>query len=476
MFYALRKDCFFRQYGEIGHIIRPAVSAEEILNEGGAIFVAQLGYEPRNIDNIVDNLLGIYAGIDEKELKNDALTLFNALALDGFLDKSDSLENFVHTNFSYATLEGRLAKDIIKTNVKESSSDFFSRYSLEHPFLDSFQIELTSKCNERCVHCYIPHEIKNTQIEHDLMIKALDECKAMGVLTIVFSGGEAMLHPNFCEFLKYAKDLDLNVVVLSNLTLLNDGILEALKYRHPSCVNVSLYSMNPEVHDSITTIKGSQEITKKNIIKLIENNIPVQINCPVMKQNKDDFDEVVRWGQGYKCSVVVDYLIMARCDRSTDNLQNRLSSAEVEQVITKLLNSDVVFQTNIKNRDESKLGKHDGNERVCGVGLTSLCMISNGDVYPCVGWHKCILGNLNNNSLNDIWNNSPQIKYLRGLRMRDFKKCNGCKDYDYCLMCMSRNSNEDPDGDIFNIPQITCDAAEIHHKVVEVYRSQMKGG
>ncbi|MCQ2381458.1 MAG: SPASM domain-containing protein, partial [Acidaminococcaceae bacterium] len=186
------------------------------------------------------------------------------------------------------------------------------------------------------------------------------------------------------------------------------------------------------------------------------------------------FDEVVRWGQGYKCSVVVDYLIMARCDRSTDNLQNRLSADEVEQVVTKLLNSNVVFQTNIRNRDESKLEKHDGNERVCGVGLTSLCMIANGDVYPCVGWHKCILGNLNKNSLNDIWNNSPQIKYFRGLRLKNFKKCNGCKDYDYCLMCMSRNSNEDPNGDIFNIPQITCDAAKIHHKLVEKYRRKFQ--
>lgn len=472
MYYALRQDCYFRQYGEIGYISRPVVSAEEILNESGAIFLAELDYEKKNIEDIVKNIAKVYDEINIQKLKNDVMTLFETLVNDGFLDKGNSSDDFKHSTFSYSTLGGKIEKGGVKTNTVESSADFLERYSLETPFLSSFQIELTSKCNERCIHCYIPHETKSAQINYDLMIKALDECKSMGVMTIVFSGGEAMLHPNFCEFLRYAKDLDLNVVVLSNLTLLNDEIVEALKYRHPSCVNVSLYSMNPEVHDSITTIKGSQEITKKNIIKLIENNIPVQINCPVMKQNKDDFDEVVKWGQGYKCSVVVDYLIMARCDRSTDNLKNRLSSNELEQVITKLLNSDIVFQTNIKNRDESKLGKHDGNERVCGVGLTSLCMISNGDVYPCVGWHKCVLGNLNKTTLDDIWNNSSQIKYLRELRMKDFKKCDGCPDYDYCLMCMSRNSNEDPNGDIFNIPQVTCDAAKIHHKTVEEYLKQ----
>lgn len=469
MFYALRNDCFFRQYGEIGHIIRPAVSVEEVLNKTGAMFVAQLDYEAKDINDVVSNLLGLFDGVSKEELQNDVTALYNSLTLDGFLDRSDSVENFVHTNFSYATLKGKLANDTIKTDVKDSSSAFFNTYSLEHPFLCSFQIELTSKCNERCVHCYIPHEIKNTEIEHDLMLKALDECKAMGALTIIFSGGEAMLHPNFCEFIKYAKDLDLNVVVLSNLTLLNDEILKALSYRHPSCVNVSLYSMQPNVHDSITTVKGSQEITKKNIIRLIENNIPVQINCPVMKQNQGNFDEVVRWGQGLNCSVVVDYLIMARCDRTTDNLDNRLSSSEIKGVITKLLDSDVVFRDNVKNKKKIRLIKQNGNERVCGVGLTGLSMSSGGDIYPCAGWQKYICGNLNHMELKNIWNNSPQIKYLRNLRMKDFKQCTECTDYDYCLMCMSRNSNEDKDGDIFNIPKITCEAAKIHHKMVEEY-------
>lgn len=103
--------------------------------------------------------------------------------------------------------------------------------------------------------------------------------------------------------------------------------------------------MDANVHDSITTVNGSFEKTKRNILRLIDNNVPVQINCPIMEQNKDSFHKVVKWGQSHKCSVITDYLIMARSDHSTDNLDNRLTADDLPSVIKRLIESDVVFQS-----------------------------------------------------------------------------------------------------------------------------------
>lgn len=184
--------------------------------------------------------------------------------------------------------------------------------------------------------------------------------------------------------------MDFNVTILSNLTLVTDEILEALTYKHSSCVNVSLYSMIPEVHDEITTIKGSFDKTLNNILKLIENNVPIQINCPVMKQNKDSFYEVINWGQNHKCTVNTDYLIMARTDRTIDNLINRLSENDLKEVIGHYLQNDVVIRSNVDAFDEYEQEDTgmDPEDRVCGVGITTLCMIANGDVYPCAGWQN----------------------------------------------------------------------------------------
>lgn len=472
MFFALKSDCYFRKYNNIGYISRPIIGIEEVVDECGAIFIDLLRYSPMNIDDIIDDLSYYFDDVDKSVLKMDALAFFSRLSKDGFLDMNETLEEFKNESFDYSTLKGRLAYKNINLNNEQSSEIFLSEYSKETPFLQNFHIELTSKCNERCIHCYIPHEEKDTDIAYDLMMNTLNQCKELGVMTLVFSGGEPMLHPNFCEFLKAAKDLDFNVTVLSNLTILNDEIIAALKYKHVSCVNVSLYSMNTKIHDEITTIKGSFEKTKNNILRLIDNNIAVQINCPVMKQNKNSFYEVIKWGEEHKCSVITDYVIMGRSNRTTDNLNNRLTKNDIKYVVEKIAENSIVFQTNLKNQGvftECKTLNADLNQRVCGVALSTMCMVSNGNIYPCAGWQQYVCGNIRNTSLREIWEDSPQVKYLRGLRLRDFEKCVNCEDYNYCLMCVSRNYNESPNGSMFDIPQISCDAAHIHHKVVEEF-------
>lgn len=472
MYYSLKTDCYFRRYENIGYITRPIVAKEEIINESGAIFVEQLTYSPQSLDDIVGRLSACFSNVSIEVLKQDVTSFYSDLVDDEFLNCSSTLYEFKESGFEYSTLKSRLTPEQFKYTAEETSSKFLESYFKKHPYLQTFHIELTSKCNERCIHCYIPHAEKNSEIEYTLMINTLHQCKKMGVLTVVFSGGEPLLHPHFCDFLRYAKDLDFNVTVLSNLTILNEEILSALTYKHACCVNVSLYSMLPSVHDSITTVPGSFEKTKFNILKLIANNVPVQINCPVMKQNKDSFCEVIKWGQNHKCSVNPDYLIIARSDRSTDNLNHRLSSGELKSVLSLLAENDIVFQTNIKekrvNREDD--GDVNGDSKVCGVGMSTLCMVATGEVYPCAGWQGYVCGNLKKETLQEIWESSPQVQYLRSLRLKDFEKCNGCDDFDYCLMCMSRNANEDPNGDIFNIPKITCEAAHIHHEVVEAYR------
>lgn len=476
MFYSLKTDCYFRKYGEIGYITRPIVTMEEVVDEIGAFFLDKLSYSPKSIDEIVEELFDEFNGIDIIQLKKDALEFYSNLVSDGFLNQSSALEDFVESGFEYSTLEGKLAHSNLKPQLEESSSNFLREYFKHSPYLHTFHIELTSQCNERCVHCYIPHENKTTDIEYNTMIDALNQCKAMNVLTLVFSGGEPMLHPQFSEFLKIAKDMDFNVTVLSNLTVVTDDIIDALKYRHASCVNVSLYSMKSEIHDKITTFKGSYKKTIYNILKLIENDIPIQINCPVMKQNKDSFHEVIEWGQNHKCTVNTDYLIMARANRTTDNLTNRLSKDDLETVIAHFLKNDVIVSSNLENTNKNDATENDmkPDDGVCGVGITTLCMVANGDVYPCAGWQKYVCGNIKKTPLQTIWNDSPQINYLRNLRQKDFKKCIGCKDKDFCLMCMSRNSNEDKNGDIFHIPQITCEAAHIHHRIVEEIKKEKK--
>ena len=123
--------------------------------------------------------------------------------------------------------------------------------------MTQFQIELTSRCNERCVHCYIPHDLKLFDITDEMYYSTLEQLSKMGVLSVTLSGGEPMCHPHFKEFLRAAKKYDFYVNILSNLTLLDDETIQIIKEGNVSSVQVSLYSMIPEHHDAIATVKGS---------------------------------------------------------------------------------------------------------------------------------------------------------------------------------------------------------------------------
>lgn len=156
-------------------------------------------------------------------------------------------------------------------------------------------------------------------------------------------------------------------------------------------------------------------------------------------------------------------------DRSVDNLNNRITSDELEYVIKTLIENDAVLKNNISSNEAKAHNTINPDGRICGVGMSTMCMIANGDIYPCAGWQKYICGNLKNSSLRQIWENSSEIKYLRKLRQRDFTQCLECENADYCQMCIARNSNEDTEGNIFSIPEITCEAVGVYNKILTQY-------
>lgn len=344
----------------------------------------------------------------------------------------------------------------------------------DNPHLFEMQIEITGRCNEHCVHCYIPNDNKpNHDMDESLFKGILRQCHDMGVVNMILSGGECMLHPSFAGFLKETAKYDFYVVILSNLTHLGDDTLEVLKNNPRFRVQVSLYSMNPAIHDEITRIPGSFIKTRDSILKLTENNIPVQINCPVMKQNKDDAKDVILWAQERRIHAEIDYNIMARYDQSSDNLVNRLTLDEVEKLLNEIIINDTDYRYKLSN-DELDI---DGdlnidNDRFCGACITSLNINENGNVCPCAGWQGFVLGNIKEQSLRDIWENSSNIKIIRDLRRKDIPQCINCADKSFCAVCLARNFNETPERNMLKVPQYFCEEAALNRRIVIDWKKQ----
>ena len=480
MLYRQKFDTFIRIYDDAGYITNKSNFVDRVTDKSGAVFLKAITRKPRELNELVIEITSAFKDSVPAVVEQDAKDFYRLLEEDGFIVSGKTPEELdtKDIRFSYSELMPKTIRSDFTPNEFRADShtqEYLAELFKYNPHLTQFQVELTSRCNERCVHCYIPNENKITDIDPPLFYDILDQCRDMGVLDFTFSGGEPMLHPNFVDFLRKAKEYDFSINVLSNLTLLNDEIIEEMKANRLSSVQVSLYSMNSDIHDSITKHPGSFYKTKDAILRLIENNIPLQISCPVMKQNKNCYPAVAKWAEEHKIRAVTDYIMMARFDHTTDNLDSRLSLDEVGDIINHIIEYDPEYNERLVEADFTEVENRDlSDEALCGVCISSICMVANGNIYPCAGWQNYVCGNVTKQSLKEIWEHSPKVQYLRNLRKKNIPQCLDCADQHFCAMCMVRNANEDPNGNPLKINEHFCKVAALNRKIVLGWKEKLQ--
>ena len=266
MFFKLKSNFMFRDFESFGYITdkrnfgykqsdnNDNHVGDKILSESGAVFMSILGREPQTIDELAKKIETQFTDVDIRTIKDDAKEFYCMLELDGFIVSGKTKQECTEkdTKFSYKILEPASTNKISFENIthpEKSTLDFLDEFFKGKPQLTNLHIEITSLCNERCLHCYIPHDYKISYMESDLFYNILRQCKDMRLLHLTISGGEPMLHKNFVDFLRKCNGYNLSVNVLSNLTLLNDEIINEMKANPLLDVQVSLYSIDSNIHD-----------------------------------------------------------------------------------------------------------------------------------------------------------------------------------------------------------------------------------
>src|SRR6201993_2095377 len=118
------------------------------------------------------------------------------------------------------------------------------------------QIDLTYRCNERCVHCYLDHDDHGEMTTAEIR-DVLDQLADAGVFFLTVSGGEVFMRRDFLDIIEYARSLMFCVKIKTNAFMIGDKEAERLRDLMVQDVQVSIYSHRPEVHDAITLLPGS---------------------------------------------------------------------------------------------------------------------------------------------------------------------------------------------------------------------------
>ena len=292
-------------------------------------------------------------------------------------------------------------------------------------------IELTNKCNLKCVHCYFEdsHDSENLSInQYSIVLKQL---KQLGCNTIVLSGGEPFLRADIFEIIELVLSNNFVLSIFSNATLLdNNKILRLSKYKNIE-IQISIYGIN-ETHDKITGVNGSFAKTFSAIKSLKENGIKVKAKSVVLNSNYQTIKALVDLMKEIDIEFIHEPVLAPKRDKSQiykGILKGRklinycIYSIKNNQEWTKSFHKKIIINTDNKQ-----------NIPLCAAGASMLNLRANGDITPCVSVDY-VAGNVFNQKISDIWN---------GIRMLEFHKkfmitpsqCFSCKFNQKCSWCI----------------------------------------
>ncbi len=333
----------------------------------------------------------------------------------------------------------------------------------------SVHFDLTYRCNERCVHCYLDHD-DHGELTTAECLKVLDDLASSGTLFLTFSGGEIFLRPDLYEILAAARRLHFDISLKTNALLVTperSGRLHELGVRR---VQISVYSDIPAVHDAITKVPGSLQRTLAAIPVLLEQGLQVKLACPLMKENLMAYRGVMALAEKLGVPYVLDLTITPMMDGSGGPLEHRASVSSLLPVLrdpvlhsckpqmtpqaASAMNS---FQQAIGSAVSSGIESSAYEDLPCSAGHNSCYISPYGDVFPCVQLPQAA-GNLRREKFDDIWHHAPQLERLRAIRESQLPMCSRCELRSYCERCPGLALMEG--GDLLGAYERACALAE----------------
>ena len=294
----------------------------------------------------------------------------------------------------------------------------------------SVQVDLTYRCNERCVHCYLDHEdhgeMTTAEIKH-----LMDEMAEAGVFILTLSGGEIFVRKDFFELLEYARELTFCVKLKTNAILIREREAARLRDLGVESIQISIYSHRPEVHDAITLVPGSLKRSVDAIRFLKSQGLKVVIANVLMTGNMLDYPGVKALAAELGVECTLDPTVTPMMDGNRSTLQLAVDQKALRQVFrdSSLIDDPDAFCAIPAPPDEDVL-----NSIPCSAGHSACYVSPYGDVFPCVQF-PLPTGNVRQQRFIDIWRYSDRMNEVRSIRMKDLTTCTSCTHVSNCTRC-----------------------------------------
>lgn len=318
----------------------------------------------------------------------------------------------------------------------------------------SVQWHITTKCEQRCRHCYIfnspegKKEIDGEKIITWSMLKKIaDDIKNTSDnfganCNVAITGGDPLLHQNFWNLLSYLTELGgIKISVMGNPWLITNKVAKNLKMVGVNTFQLSIDGMR-QVHD-FWRKKGSFDQTIRAVKVLQKNGINVAIMTTVSKSNAHDIPKIIELVSDKLQVAVYAFARYVPTHKDTDEM---FTPQEYRQFLDKIwpyYAARIDSKTSFNLKDhlwtlylyEKGLFKTQDTKNVivagCGLGINHMTILADGMVYACRRFYSP-LGRVPEKKLVDMFFGSKMEMY----RETNFlEKCKKCFLKYYCRGC-----------------------------------------
>jgi radical SAM protein with 4Fe4S-binding SPASM domain len=296
-------------------------------------------------------------------------------------------------------------------------------------------LALTFRCPNNCIHCYAggPHE--TTELNTSQWKKVIDHLGEIGVFIVTFTGGEPTLREDLPELLQYAQNNGMVTGLITNGRKLKDQkYVQTLEQAGLDFVQVTLESHKPQIHDLMTSVKGSWKESVVGIKNAVRSQIYVTTNTTLSKYNAADFLRTIDYVKELGVAAFGCNSLIYSGKANAVSQEFALSVEELIPLLTKIrekaqqLNLKFLWYTPTQycRLDPVQLGL---GVKSCTAAMINMCVGPNGDVYPCQSYFER-LGNILFDKWERIWNHPLAVK----IRSRGYVelKCKDCPQLQVC--------------------------------------------
>ena len=304
--------------------------------------------------------------------------------------------------------------------------------------IDFCQLDITGKCNLNCSFCRQKNEkdlVDDMTMEEWLRVAI--QLKEMNCTRISLAGGEPLMSKNLFNILDIINERIDKPAILTNGTLLTKNLIKKIAGKVKN-LQVSVDSLNTDLHDSIRGKKGAWNETYRGIQNAIEAGIPVGVRITVFEKNADQALPLLEWAK----KIGATSFLARRVVCSGNGIETKkIPPLELKKLFTNLIVKGLEIKMPVgfgdpfphlllspkrlleANNDYDILnGKIIGG---CSVSIDAMYIAQNGSVLLCP-YLPIYCGNVKKQSIKTIWRNSKAYKIARSIRNNLQGKCGAC--------------------------------------------------